>query len=133
MWGMKFKYKKYGPHLLRPVIPITLIAETHSVGYEALVDSGADFCIFPSQLAEILEIDITRSVKKIVSGITGVKEYYYTHAITLSVGGWSYDIKAGFLPNIAELGYGVVGQRGFFDLFIVKFDLLKEEIELKQR
>jgi hypothetical protein len=27
----------------------------------------------------------------------------------------------------------VVGQRGFFDIFVVKFDLLKEEIELKPR
>jgi len=27
----------------------------------------------------------------------------------------------------------VVGQRGFFDIFVVKFDLLKEEVELKER
>ena len=35
--------------------------------------------------------------------------------------------------GIARLGYGVVGQKGFFEIFVVKFDLLKEEIELKQR
>lgn len=29
--------------------------------------------------------------------------------------------------------YGIVGQKGFFDLFIVRFDLLKEEVELKPR
>ena len=51
----------------------------------------------------------------------------------VTVGGWSYDIKAGFLPNIARLGHGVVGQAGFFENFIVKFDHAKEEIELKPR
>ena len=30
------------------------------------------------------------------------------------------------------LPYGVVGQRGFFEKFTVKFDLKKEEIELKE-
>ena len=40
---------------------------------------------------------------------------------------------AGFLSNIARLGYGVVGQKGFFDVFLVKFDLLKEEVELRER
>ena len=29
--------------------------------------------------------------------------------------------------------YGIVGQKGFFDIFVVKFDLLKEEIELRAR
>jgi len=33
----------------------------------------------------------------------------------------------------AALPYGLVGQRGFFENFIVKFDLQKEEVELKIR
>ena len=71
--------------------------------------------------------------KQEVWGITGVGERYYVHPVTIKIGGWLYKIKAGFLPNIARLGYGVVGQQGFFDIFVVKFDLLKEEIELKER
>ena len=130
---MKFEYKKYGPEVLHPVIPIEIIYKGRSVFYEVLVDSGADFCIFDAQIGELLDIDITRGEKKEVSGITGVSEYYYTHPITIKVGGWAHQIKAGFLPNIARLGYGVVGQKGFFDIFIVKFDFLKEEIELKER
>lgn len=46
---MKFRYKKYGPGILRPIIPIEIIYQNRSVGYEVLVDSGADFCIFDSQ------------------------------------------------------------------------------------
>jgi len=53
--------------------------------------------------------------------------------VELIVGTWSYDVKVGFLPHIAYLGYGILGQKGFFDVFVVKFDFLKGEIELKTR
>lgn len=130
---MKFQYKKYQQGVLRPVIPIEVVYNNRSVPYEVLVDSGADFCIFDAQIGEILGIDIAAGERKEVYGITGVGEDYYVHPVTIKVGGWPQEIKAGFLPNIASLGYGVVGQQGFFDIFVVKFDLLKEEIELKER
>lgn len=130
---MKFQYKKYGPGILRPVIPIEIIYQDRSVRYEVLVDSGADFCIFDSQIGGLLGMDVFSGEQQEVGGITGVAEPYYTHPVTIKVGGWPYHIRAGFLPSIARIGYGVVGQKGFFDIFIVKFDLLKEEIELKER
>lgn len=128
---MKFKYKNYGSGVLRPVIPIEIIHNKISVPYEVLIDSGADICIFDAQIGEILGLDINSGEKEKVWGITGFEESYYLHPVTIKVGGWSYKIRAGFLPNIAKLGYGIVGQKGFFDLFEVKFNHLKEEIELK--
>jgi hypothetical protein len=130
---MKFKYKKYAPGILRPVIPIEIVYKGRAVPYEVLVDSGADFCIFDAEIGDLLGINVKEGDPQKVAGITGVVESYYVHPVTIKVGGWSFSIKAGFLPNIAQLGYGVVGQKGFFDIFIVKFDLLKEEIELKER
>lgn len=130
---MKFKYKKYGPGILRPVIPIEISYQNRSVPYEVLVDSGADFCIFDAEIGELLGIDITNGEPQEVGGITGKVETYYVHTVTMKVGGWPYHTKVGFLHNIARLGYGVVGQKGFFDVFIVRFDLLKEEIEFKER
>lgn len=130
---MKFKYKKFGRGILRPVIPIEVIHNSQSVFYEVLVDSGADLCIFSSGIAELLDIDLEKGEKKMIEGVTGVPEYYYLHPITLKVGGWDYQIKAGFFSKIAKVGYGVVGQQGFFDKFVIKFDLIKEEIELSNR
>lgn len=37
------------------------------------------------------------------------------------------------LYNIPPFGYGVLGEEGFFDIFVIKFDFIKEEIELKPR
>lgn len=130
---MKFQYKKYGHGVLRPVIPIVIKYKGKEVIYEALVDSGADGNIFPAQIADVLDIDVKSGEKKEIWGVTGVGEDYYVHSVELIVGGWSYDVKVGFLPNIARLGYGILGQRGFFDIFVVKFDFLKGEIELRTR
>lgn len=131
---MKFRYKKYALGILRPVIPIEIIYKDITVPYEVLVDSGADYNIFDAQIADILGIDLTSGNEAKIAGITGDLETYYIHKIDLKVGGHLFkDIEVGFLKKIGRYGYGVVGQKGFFDIFIVKFDLLKEEIELKPR
>lgn len=130
---MKFYYKKFA-QFLRPVIPIKIINKDRSVNYEVLIDSGADVCIFDAEIGELIGINIPSGRREIVGGIAGQTAEYFVHSIEIEVGGWSYKIEAGFLPRVAGgFNYGVVGQRGFFDIFVVKFDLMKEEIELKER
>lgn len=128
---MKFKYKKYGIGIIRPVIPVDIKYNNRIVGYEALIDSGADFCIFDAQIADILEIDLSDTKTQMVSGIIGRPEPYYIHKVQIIIGGWPFFMEVGFLRNIAHLGYGVLGQKGFFNRFTTKFDYQKEEIELK--
>ena len=132
---MKFKYKKCLDGQLRPVIAIKLKSGPAVVDYEVLVDSGADLCIFHAEMAELLGIDITKGKPAHVFGVGGKASVYYLHPIEIEVGGWTYKIEAGFMPSVSGhmMRYGLVGQKGFFDVFIVKFNLLKEEIELKQR
>ena len=130
---MKFYYKKYGQEVFRPVIPIEVGCKGNLVSYEVLVDSGADSCFFDAEIADILDIDLNQGEVGEVAGITGVKEKVYFYPVDIKVGGWPFKIKAGFLKNISEFGYGVVGQKGFFNLFIVKFDLNKKEINLTPR
>lgn len=62
---MKFRYKKYAPGVLRPVIPIEITFQNRSVPYEVLVDSGADFCIFDAAIGELLDIDIESGRKNL--------------------------------------------------------------------
>lgn len=131
---MKFRYKNYGQGILRPVIPIEVIFNNNSVICEVLVDSGADSNIFSSEIADILGINLTEGEKGEVAGITGESKFFYFHNIDIKVGGNLYkNIRVGFLKDIGKYAYGVAGQKGFFDTFIVKFDLLKKEIELKPR
>ena len=113
-------------------MPIKIIYKNKSVIYEVLIDSGADICIFDAEIADILGIQIETGTKQTVSGITGTSEFYYIHEVTLNIGGWKHKAKVGFLKNINKQGYGIVGQKGLFDRYSVKFDLNKEEIELKE-
>jgi len=126
---MKFRYKKYGPGVLRPVIPIEIIRKNISVPYEVLVDSGADGNIFDAQLCEILGLDLKSGRVEKVAGITGVEKTYYVHKLDLKVGGHLFKgVEIGFLEQIGQYGYGVVGQKGFFDLFRAKkFQLSGED------
>lgn len=140
---MKFKYQKISAKeseafperkfILRPVIPIILEHEGKKVGYRALIDSGADYNIFHAAVGEILELDVKSGKKEIFGGISGEKLTAYFHFINAEIGDWSYKLYCGFSYDIPPYGYGVLGQKGFFENFIVKFDLLKAEIELKPK
>jgi hypothetical protein len=100
-----------------------------------VVDSGADLCIFDAEIGEALGLDVKKGIPKEVFGVGGKASIYFLHRVDVEVGGWTYKIDAGFMPNVAGriFQYGIVGQKGFFENFIVKFDLLKEEVDLKTR
>ena len=130
---MKFRYKRFGNHL-RPVIPIKISYGNRSVEYNVLIDSGADSSIFDDRLAPLLGIDIATGTPARVGGIAGQTALYFIHPVKIEVGGWPIEMQVGFLPlPVGTFNYGVVGHEGFFEHFVVTFDLLKEEIELRQR
>lgn len=140
---MKFGYFKFplttpseffGSYILKPIIPVLLTIGTKKVGYAALIDSGADFCIFDAEIGEQLGLDVRNGRKEVFGGIQerGGAEAYF-HEVTLAVGGYEYRITAGFSYDIAKNGFGILGQKGFFDLFTVKFDYQKEIVELKEK
>lgn len=41
-----------------------------------------------------------------------------------------FHAEVGFSYNIADHGYGLLGQKGLFDKFLVQFDLTSKQIEL---
>ena len=130
---MKFRYKKLGPGILRPIIPIQLEHDGRVLLYEVLVDSGADCCVFDAEIGEALGLDVESGERGAVSGLTGSPEFQYFHEVTLRIGGHPHRARAGFLRNISRYGHGIVGQQGFFDQYVVIFDLAKEEVELRPR
>jgi hypothetical protein len=56
----------------RPIIPVILMKGKKLVGYEALIDSGADHNVFHADLARILGIKITSGKGRKIFGISGV-------------------------------------------------------------
>ena len=119
-----------GTELLKPIIPIGLLFNGKLIRYEALIDSGADFNIFNAEIGELLGIDIRSGKKVKFSGIAGEPFEVYLHNLTIEVGGWHYKIVVGFSYGISPYGFGILGQKGFFDLFRVKFIFSKGIIEI---
>jgi len=140
---MKFPYVKiplpvrspyFGTSIIKPIIPIKITFNSKGVVYSALIDSGADFCIFDSEIGEYLGIDIKTGTKV---GFGGKQErggaVAHLSEVILTVGGNQYKTTVGFSSDIAKHGYGILGQKGFFNLFVVKFDYRKAEVEIKAK
>ena len=140
---MKFRYFKFplpdrsnffGNSILKPIIPIGLTVGEKPFDYAALIDSGADFCIFDAGIGEALGLDITKGQTVNFSGVQDAGgAQAFLHDVTISVGGSKHTIPIGFSYDIANDGFGILGQKGFFDIFSVRFDYQKEEIELQQK
>jgi predicted aspartyl protease len=139
---MKFPYYKFRcegvdafpdrKHILRPIIPIKLKKGNSEVSYLALIDSGADYCIFDAEIGKVIGLDVLDGKLLEFNGVTGEKEKAYFHKIYISVGGWEKECYCGFSIGLNKtMPYGILGQDGFFDLFKVSMDYCKEEIELK--
>lgn len=109
-----------------------MVHKDKELKYAALIDSGADFNIFDAALGEYLGLDVTSGLREPFGGVQerGGAEAFL-HEVTLTIGGWDHKTMIGFSYDIARHGYGILGQKGFFDIFVVKFDLVKEEVELK--
>lgn len=140
---MKFPYHKvslpepskyFGKSILKPILPVMIVTNSRELRYAALIDSGADFCIFDAQIGEYLGLDVRAGDKEIFGGIEGgnaAAAVAFLHRVTINVGGFDYPTTVGFSYDIATHGYGILGQKGFFEIFVVKFDFFREEIELK--
>jgi hypothetical protein len=140
---MKFDYFKFplsppstlfGNSILKPIIPVGITFNNRSLRFNALIDSGADFCIFDAEIGEYLNINIRTGNKEPFGGIQerGIAEAFL-HQVTINIGGWDYKTIVGFTYDTAKYGFGILGQKGFFDIFVVQFDLINEVIELKDR
>lgn len=140
---MDFKYRRFPvdpnnnpfpskKHALRPVIQITLENGRSSFGYFVLVDSGADYCIFHAKIGELLGLDIKQGKPLTFYGTSGEPQKAYFHEITFKIGGNEHKCDIGFSYDMEKLAYGILGQHGFFDKWVVKFEYNKENIELKE-
>lgn len=151
---MKFPYTKFRDHLspqyavtvLRPIVPIGIRYRGRALPalYSALIDSGADDCLFHAEVGEAIGIEVKNGPVKTYGGIGFGELIGHIHTVEIQVGGYWVECQAAFaygmlrdhpsLPGMRQgLRYGVLGQAGFFDKFKVIFDFAAEEIELRPK
>lgn len=104
-----------------------------SIEYQVLIDSGADFCIFHTEMADILGIVVAQGKKMTFYGTSGTPQIAYFHRVQIEIGGWPMELYCGFSSDMKSLPYGLLGQTGFFDRFKIEFDYRGKRIELKSK
>lgn len=125
---MTYSYLRINSKISRPIIQIIVKSKTKFAIYPVLIDSGADYCIFHTQLAEDLGIKLQNKTASF-KGVGKNKVVGFWGEVDLKIGEVSYQTKIIF-AEISDFGHGILGQQGFFNHFDVKLSHHKQIIEI---
>lgn len=114
---------------LRPRIPIRIRYGVQFYDVLALIDSGADTCVFPAELARALSIELNSDRMDTLRGIGGGSLRCWFRAVQVEVGGHPMTIDAAFADDANTVP--LLGQHSFFDQFTVIFKKRKSTVELR--
>jgi hypothetical protein len=133
---MRFRYTDIQNHqdprkpFHRPYLIVRLLNGNRHKDVISLVDSGADVCLFHSDVGRMLGIEIEAAPELAFQGVSGVREVAYLHHVDLIVRGLrSIKLEVGFTNSMA-VGTGLLGQRGFFEQFQINFELTQKSFEV---
>jgi hypothetical protein len=107
----------------RPLVDVTVLAPNgEAVQVAALVDSGADFCLFPLTTAGMLSLKVESLPTAITFGVGSVSNLTYFDDLVLDLGnGVIFTTRVGFTEGMDRAGFGLLGQMGFFENYNVEF------------
>src|SRR5260370_15334931 len=124
---MRFRYTEILNHqdptrpFQRPYLIVRLTHGTKHKDAISLVDSGADLCLFNSDLGKLIGIDVEAGSELAFQGVSGAKATAYLHRVSLTVRGMSsISLDVGFTDSMA-VGTGLLGQQGFLNQFHINF------------
>ncbi len=133
------------PHrteIKRPVVALLLEKGDPKVVVFAVVDSGADLCVFPASMARDLGMEIPNSRSSAFSGSGDTTQMAYfeeVRATIMPMDGPNIDpnqqpltfpLYAGFCDTLEHVGMGLLGQEGFFSRFTVRFNNAESYFEI---
>jgi len=105
-----------------PVLPIALSYQGRATAFTffSVIDSGADNRIFPAIVGRSISIPIEAGAKLLTTGVAGGGiAYFHKVRVFFTLDGQPYQFEcyAGFMPSLDQVGVGLLGRHGFFDLF----------------
>jgi predicted aspartyl protease len=118
----QFDYREINEFRYRPIVPVDLWVDGEIFPYEALVDSGADFCVFPCEVAEVLGIVPEEGIEIKLDGIGATSAKGYVHKINMKIDVFEYEASVVFSNALVDYSHGLLGQAGLFDEHVICFD-----------
>jgi hypothetical protein len=120
----------------KPILRLILLNGARELACHALVDSGAEDCIFPQSFMEQLGLDPKAAILEKSAGLgsSGIPTYFTNVKIAFR-GIAEFPVFAGFTTGLERTGFGLLGQSGFFDRFHIQFRLPEKHwsIEIPDR
>ncbi|KKT79272.1 MAG: hypothetical protein UW76_C0030G0008 [Parcubacteria group bacterium GW2011_GWF2_44_8b] len=117
------------PHFRRPVVDVELYGPQKVTKTIALVDSGADYCLFNIEFAKEIGVEIGKCEKSRTIGVEGGSKEIFITEIELQVKNLNkVKILVGFIDSRSVTG--LIGQIGFFDKHRIKFERDHDAFEI---
>ncbi len=111
----------------RPVLFLALRSGAHRLSCYAIVDSGADHCVFPRSFMGPLGLDPLVAPVERISGVGSSNVPTHFANVTIDLQGLvQFPVYAGFTSGLDQTGVGLLGQTGFFERFKITFDYSKK-------
>jgi len=117
-----------GRQVRRPILRLDLVNGPNRLPCYAIVDSGSDHCIFPLSFGIALGFDPLATAPVTSSGLGNYAVATFHWTVTLDFGGvLARRVLAGFSDGVNAIGFGLLGQLGFFDQVNVVLNYRKKE------
>jgi hypothetical protein len=133
---MKYRYTSFFPPdstlkwIKRPMVQIEVSGPQNTKKFNALIDSGADYCLFNTEVAELVGLDLSKAKTRRLTGIGSIIEGFYLNDVEMRLEGIEKTIKIPVCfvktPNVGLL----LGQEGFFDKFRIRFEKDHDTFEI---
>lgn len=116
----------------RPLVPIKFINKNRStLPILSLVDSGADYSYVSAEIAEILDIDLSKIKPHQSFGINDSPFICYPAEVTIEIGGHNLGIVVHFSNQLTKAFPCILGQESFFTKTRVVFERYKWNLDIK--
>jgi hypothetical protein len=118
-----------GRTVRRPLMVVALVAPNGST-FECVAcpDTGADDCVFPLSFASQLGLDVSQMRCAKATGVGAENDTWYENLTIRMDRGLEIAAYVGFTAGLEDVGYGLLGQSGFFSKYEVLFDHEQSEI-----
>lgn len=116
----------------RPLVPLKFIHKDKSTrSILCLIDSGADYSYLTSEIAEFLDIDLSKIIPQKSFAINGSQFLCYPSEINIEIGGHRLTIPAHFTKQLTSAFPCIIGQENFFNKTRITFERYKWNLDIK--
>lgn len=111
-----------------PVIDVELFGKKSNLLVKALLDSGASFSVFRSEIADYLGISVEKGRPVYLEGVGG-RILGYLHTVPIAIGRKKFRCKIIFSREFT-VSFNLLGRDNFFEHFVITFNEKRHETTL---